>query len=102
MGCRAVSQSLARSRDSSARSAALKSHHETTTTGAGFFYRNLEALSARFRVYVVDWRGTGLSSRPKFRPREREAAESFFLDGLEARRCSRSCSLPMSLSSPRK
>jgi len=55
--------------------------------GALYFYRNLHGLSRHFpTVYSVDMLGWGLSSRPEFVTRDDsvEAAEDFFVEGLEA------------------
>ncbi|MEW5304929.1 MAG: hypothetical protein WDW36_007503 [Sanguina aurantia] len=50
--------------------------------GTGFFYRNFESLCSRFRVYSVDWLGTGLSGRPKYTAQTTDEAEEFFLSSL--------------------
>lgn len=53
------------------------------SAGAGYFFRALDGLSRGFCTHAVDWLGTGLSGRPKFRAKTREEAEAFFLDALE-------------------
>lgn len=61
-------------------------------SGAGHFARVLPGLRSRVTqdpiaprdVHVVDWLGTGLSSRPKFSVKTLDEAESFFTDSLEA------------------
>eukprot|EP00879_Flechtneria_rotunda_P006913 GHRR01007260.1.p1 GENE.GHRR01007260.1~~GHRR01007260.1.p1 ORF type:complete len:413 (+),score=123.85 GHRR01007260.1:218-1456(+) len=52
--------------------------------GTGFFYRNLDGLSRAFKVYAVDWLGTGLSGRPAFTAVDRATTEDFFLESLNA------------------
>lgn len=50
--------------------------------GTGFFYRNLDGLARAFRVFAVDWLGTGLSGRPAFVGVDRPTTEDFFLESL--------------------
>ena len=52
--------------------------------GAGLWWRNLAALGAAFRVHAVDLLGTGLSSRPPFPATDRQSAEAWFVEHLEA------------------
>lgn len=52
--------------------------------GTGFFFRNLDGLAQAFRVFAVDWLGTGLSGRPAFTASDRASAEDFFLESLNA------------------
>ena len=52
--------------------------------GAAFFYRNIEAVSQRARVHIVDWLGTGCSGRPPFSCKSRDSAEAWFVDSLDA------------------
>lgn len=53
-------------------------------SGLGFFAKNLDALSSRFRVYCFDWIGSGGSSRPRFDTRMSvEQSELFFLERFE-------------------
>jgi cardiolipin-specific phospholipase len=61
--------------------------------GLAFYFRNFEGLTKslinRYDFFALDWLGMGLSSRPAFRVRAKDApgkiaeAESFFLDSLE-------------------
>ncbi|ORY87920.1 Alpha/Beta hydrolase protein, partial [Protomyces lactucae-debilis] len=61
--------------------------------GLGFYFRNFDGLTKslvnRYDFFALDWLGMGLSSRPPFRVRAKDAAskitesESFFLDSLE-------------------
>lgn len=52
--------------------------------GTGFFFRNFQGLSSHFRLFAVDWLGTGLSGRPRYTARSREEAEDFFISSLHA------------------
>eukprot|EP00878_Enallax_costatus_P023828 GHUV01025380.1.p1 GENE.GHUV01025380.1~~GHUV01025380.1.p1 ORF type:complete len:414 (+),score=72.62 GHUV01025380.1:55-1296(+) len=52
--------------------------------GTGFFYRNLDGLSRAFKIFAVDWLGTGLSGRPAFTGTDRATTEDFFLESLNA------------------
>ncbi|PKA59993.1 cardiolipin-specific phospholipase [Apostasia shenzhenica] len=49
----------------------------------GFFFRNFDALSSRFRVIAMDQLGWGGSSRPDFTCRSTEETEAWFIDSLE-------------------
>eukprot|EP00472_Partenskyella_glossopodia_P010562 CAMPEP_0197525528 /NCGR_PEP_ID=MMETSP1318-20131121/12854_1 /TAXON_ID=552666 /ORGANISM="Partenskyella glossopodia, Strain RCC365" /LENGTH=440 /DNA_ID=CAMNT_0043079041 /DNA_START=82 /DNA_END=1404 /DNA_ORIENTATION=- len=59
--------------------------------GVGWYSRNIPDLHAKLAnhhknprdVHVVDWLGTGLSSRPKFRAESVEETENFFVASLE-------------------
>lgn len=51
--------------------------------GAGFKFRILEGLAAGFRLWAVDFWGTGLSGRPKFTAKNTHDAENFFVESLE-------------------
>ena len=51
--------------------------------GAGFYWKNLEALGRLRKVYAVDPLGTGLSSRPSFSATNVHEAEEFFIGALE-------------------
>ncbi|CAG9464868.1 unnamed protein product [Pedinophyceae sp. YPF-701] len=58
---------------------------------AGYFFKAIPYLARNWRVYIVDWLGTGLSGRPRFPVRPKDAiderarvkAEGFFIDSLE-------------------
>ncbi|KAK9813732.1 hypothetical protein WJX73_005841 [Symbiochloris irregularis] len=50
--------------------------------GAGFFFRNLDAMAQHFRLHAVDLIGTGMSGRPPFTARDRQGTEDFFLTAL--------------------
>ena len=45
--------------------------------------RNMDGLSPHFRLFALDWLGTGLSGRPPFPSEGRQAAEDFFVESLE-------------------
>ncbi|XP_057435022.1 probable 1-acylglycerol-3-phosphate O-acyltransferase [Lotus japonicus] len=49
----------------------------------GFFFRNFDALAARFRVIAVDQLGWGGSSRPDFTCKSTEETEAWFIDSFE-------------------
>lgn len=52
-----------------------------------YFYRNFAGLSRYFdTMYSLDLLGWGLSSRPRFDPKDSnmETAEAFFVESLEA------------------
>ena len=53
-------------------------------SGSGLWAPNLDALSAHFQVFAVDWRGTGGSERPPFAATTVAEAEAFFVTGLDA------------------
>ncbi|XP_050214212.1 probable 1-acylglycerol-3-phosphate O-acyltransferase [Mercurialis annua] len=50
----------------------------------GFFFRNFDALSARFKVIAIDQLGWGGSSRPDFTCKSTEETEAWFIDSFEA------------------
>lgn len=50
--------------------------------GSGMWFKNVAGLAAHFRVYAVDWLGTGLSGRPPFVADGREETEAFFVESL--------------------
>ena len=47
------------------------------------FYRIIEPLSRKYRVFTVDFLGMGLSSRPKFTLTKNEDVIEFFIESLE-------------------
>lgn len=49
----------------------------------GFFFRNFDALAARFRVIAIDQIGWGGSSRPDFTCKSTEETEAWFIDSFE-------------------
>ncbi|KAB1203729.1 Abhydrolase domain-containing protein 4 [Morella rubra] len=49
----------------------------------GFFFRNFDALTSRFRVIAIDQLGWGGSSRPDFTCRSTEETEAWFIDSFE-------------------
>ncbi|KAL9245582.1 hypothetical protein vseg_019216 [Gypsophila vaccaria] len=49
----------------------------------GFFFRNFDALSSRFRLIAIDQLGWGGSSRPDFTCKSTEETEAWFIDSLE-------------------
>lgn len=49
----------------------------------GFFFRNFDALAARFKVVAIDQLGWGGSSRPDFTCKSTEETEAWFIDSLE-------------------
>ncbi|XP_042031841.1 probable 1-acylglycerol-3-phosphate O-acyltransferase isoform X2 [Salvia splendens] len=49
----------------------------------GFFFRNFDALAARFRVVAIDQLGWGGSSRPDFTCKSTEETEAWFIDSFE-------------------
>ena len=53
--------------------------------GGGCFWRNVASFGAMGRTHLVDWRGAGMSGRPRsFPPRTYEECVEYFVDGLEA------------------
>ena len=53
--------------------------------GGGCFWRNVASFGALGRTHLVDWRGAGMSGRPRsFPPRTYEECVEYFVDGLEA------------------
>ncbi|XP_057793816.1 probable 1-acylglycerol-3-phosphate O-acyltransferase [Salvia miltiorrhiza] len=49
----------------------------------GFFFRNFDALAARFKVVAIDQLGWGGSSRPDFTCKSTEETEAWFIDSFE-------------------
>ncbi|KAG6388461.1 hypothetical protein SASPL_149887 [Salvia splendens] len=58
----------------------------------GFFFRNFDALAARFRVVAIDQLGWGGSSRPDFTCKSTEETEAWFIDSFEEWRKSKNLS----------
>jgi hypothetical protein len=61
--------------------------------GGGCFFKNIAALGDMKlgRTHLVDWRGAGMSGRPRgeFPPTNEDEAIEYFVDGLEAWRRAR-------------
>ena len=58
--------------------------------GGGCFFRNVASFGAMGRTHLVDWRGAGMSGRPRsFPPRTYDECVEYLVDGLEAWRASR-------------
>lgn len=58
--------------------------------GGGCFFRNVASFGAMGRTHLVDWRGAGMSGRPRsFPPRTYDECVDYLVDGLEAWRASR-------------
>ncbi|CAL1355711.1 unnamed protein product [Linum trigynum] len=49
----------------------------------GFFFRNFDALAAKFKVIAIDQLGWGGSSRPDFTCKSTEETEAWFIDSFE-------------------
>ncbi|CAN1314755.1 1-acylglycerol-3-phosphate O-acyltransferase [Linum perenne] len=49
----------------------------------GFFFRNFDALAAKFNVIAIDQLGWGGSSRPDFTCKSTEETEAWFIDSFE-------------------
>ena len=57
-------------------------------SGSALWFRNLRFLASAFHVHAADLLGMGLSGRPPYQESTREAAEAWFVAGLEAYRVS--------------
>ena len=59
--------------------------------GGGCFFKQVGDLGAVGRAHLVDWRGAGMSGRPKggFSPKTEAEAIDYFVEGLEAWRLHR-------------
>jgi len=53
-------------------------------SGTAMYMFNLDAFTADYRVFSVDWLGCGASARPRFTAPTTAATEDFFLEALEA------------------
>ncbi|KAE9038169.1 hypothetical protein PR002_g6167 [Phytophthora rubi] len=51
--------------------------------GNAFWAANLKDLAKAFDVFVVEWKGIGRSQRPKFKPKNSDEADAFFVESLE-------------------
>ena len=52
-------------------------------SGSALFGPILDALATRYKVYCVDWLGTGASLRPAWTAKNVTEGETFFVDGLK-------------------
>lgn len=51
--------------------------------GGAIFYRILNDLSEYFHLFVIDLLGMGSSGRPKYKAKNCEMAEDFFVNGIK-------------------
>ena len=61
--------------------------HGFGQSGAGCFYASLVGWASLGRVHLVDWRGAGMSGRPKsapFQPKTESEAIEYLVDGLDS------------------
>lgn len=50
--------------------------------GSGFYFRNFAGLAKHFRYFAVDWLGTGMSGRARFKASGHQETEDWFVDSL--------------------